>query len=83
MTERAPNWSLDAACEEIESHDLTPAQEADLCGLLLGELTARRENRAEAAYAEASDPERIAARDEAHRRDMIAAGRGHLIRSGG
>lgn len=77
---RAPNWSLDAVCEEIESHDLTPEQEADLCGLLLGELQARREIRNEAAYAEAYDPERIAARDEAYRRNMIAAGRGGMLR---
>tara|TARA_Y100000310_G_C20662915_1_gene805774 strand:+ start:554 stop:799 length:246 start_codon:yes stop_codon:yes gene_type:complete len=74
---RAPNWSLDAVCEEIESHDLTPEQEADLCGLILGELQARRENRNEAAYAEAYDPERIAARDVDYRRQLIAAGRAY------
>lgn len=76
---RAPNWSLDAVCEEIESHDLTTDQEADLCGLILGELQARRENRNEAAWEAAYDPERIAARGEAHRRNMIAAGRGGML----
>lgn len=80
MTERAPNWSLDAVCEEIESHDLTPEQEADLCGLILGELQARREIRNEAAYEIANDPESIAARGETYRRDMIAAGRGNQLR---
>ncbi|WP_282027095.1 hypothetical protein [Limimaricola cinnabarinus] len=75
---RAPNWSLDAVCEEIESHDLTPAQEADLCGLILGELQARRENRAEATYDEARR-EAVAEWNEAYRRNMIAAGRGGML----
>ena len=77
---RAPNDALDDACKAIESHDLTPDQEADLCGLILGELQSRRENRNEATYEIANDPESIAARGETYRRDMIAAGRGSQLR---
>ena len=76
---RAPNWSLDAVCEEIESHDLTPEQGADLCGLLLGELQARREIANEAAHEIANDPERLTSVREAYRRNMIAAGRGRQL----
>lgn len=43
------------------------------------QATAAEEARQEAAYEAAYDPERIAARDETYRRQMIEAGRGHLL----
>ena len=77
-----PNYALDATCEEIEALDLTPDQIEAMLTDLPRELAARRENRAEAAYAEEYDPERIAARGEAYRREMIAAGRGAQLGGG-
>lgn len=73
------NNALEAACEAIEEWELTPEEEAALVENLLGELQARRESRNEAAYAEAYDPERLAGRGEAYRRNMIAAGRGRQL----
>ena len=73
------NNALEAACEAIEEWELTPEEEAALVWNLLGELIARREIREEAAWAEVYDPERIAGRQEAYRRNMIAAGRGRQL----
>lgn len=74
-----PNEALDDACEAIEAWALTPDDEAALITNLRGELQARRENRAEADWQAAYDPESIAARGEAYRRNMIAAGRGGQV----
>ena len=79
-----PNEALTAICHELLSEwNLTPEQIASLAKDLPGECTAMSDNRAEAAWCdqqqrlmESGGPD-----DSAYRRDMKAAGRGHLVRS--
>ena len=70
---------LDAVCSEIEDWGLSPDAEETLCRQIHDEIISRREIRDEADWQAAYDPERIAARDEAYRRNMIAAGRGGQV----
>ena len=78
-----PNKALTAICTDLlDEWELTPDQIANLALDIPGECKAIAENRAEAAYEreqqslmESGGPD-----DSAYRRDMIAAGRGHLLR---
>ena len=70
---------LDAVCSEIEDWGLEPDAIDTLCAQIRDELVGRAELAAEKAHEEAYDPERIASRDEAYRRNMIAAGRGRQL----
>lgn len=75
--------ALTAVCEMIlDEYELTPQQIADLAADIPGECMAMADIRAEADWQHRQDAlmERGGPDDGAYRRDMIAAGRGHLIR---
>lgn len=71
-----PNEALtDIAKQLLDEWNLTPEQIANFCLDLPGECESINENRAEAAWEDRSAPD-----DSSYRRDMINAGRGHLLR---
>lgn len=77
-----PNAALTDICEQLlDEWELTPEQIKNLAADIPGECEGIIQNRAEAAYLdhqkalmESGGPD-----DRAYRRDMIAAGRGHLL----
>lgn len=77
-----PNEALTAVCEMLlDEWELTPEQIANLAKDLPGECEAITDNRAEAAYMRQQEAlmESGGRDDSAYRRDMISAGRGHLL----
>jgi len=78
-----PNEALTDICRQLlDEWELTPEQIANFAKDLPGECAAITDNRAEAAWCdqqrrlmESGGPD-----DSAYRRDMKAAGRGHLLR---
>lgn len=73
-----PNEALTDICKQLlDDWDLTAEQIANLAADIVSECAAIRDDRAEQAWNDWQnrDPD-----DSAYRRDMIAAGRGHLLR---
>ncbi|MGN6539148.1 MAG: hypothetical protein ACTHKQ_25905 [Mesorhizobium sp.] len=82
--ERAPypDAALTSICEQLlDEWELTAEQIANLAKDIAGECASILDNRAEAAWTDRQ--ESLMANggvdDSAYRRDMIAAGRGHLL----
>jgi len=81
---REQNTALEDICRQLlDEWELTPDEITNLAANIPGECKAMAENRAEAAWEqrqrdlmESGGPD-----DSAYRQDMIAAGRGHLVRS--
>lgn len=69
------NALTEVAKQLLDEWNLTPEQIANFALDLPGECENILEARAEAYWSERSEPD-----DSAYRRDMIAAGRGHLLR---
>jgi hypothetical protein len=70
------NEALTDICKRLlDDWCLTPEQIALLAQNIAGECEAILENRAEASWEDRSAPD-----DSSYRRDMINAGRGHLLR---
>lgn len=77
-----PNSALEDICRQLlDEWELTQEQISDLAKDLPGECAGLIENRAEAAYLDRQQSlmESGGLDDSAYRRDMIAAGRGHLL----
>ena len=77
-----PNEAMVAVCELLlDDYELTPEQIANLALDIAGECANIADNRAEAAWVDHQQSlmESGGADDSAYRRDMIAAGRGHLV----
>ncbi|MDF1599681.1 hypothetical protein PZ895_07815 [Mesorhizobium sp. YIM 152430] len=77
-----PNEALTDICRQLlDEWDLTPDQIANLAKNIPGECAAMSDNRAEAAWQDRQERlmESGGPDDSAYRRDMIAAGRGHLL----
>lgn len=71
-----PNKALaDIAKLLLDEWNLTPEQIANFCLDLPGECESINENRAEASWEDRSAPD-----DSSYRRDMVNAGRGHLLK---
>lgn len=82
MTDR-PNYTnehMEAVCEALEDFKLSDFQIANLAADLPREYRGHMEDKAERDWEAAYDPESMAQRDETYRRDMIAAGRGELLK---
>jgi hypothetical protein len=89
MTERKamntkpfPNAALTSICEQLlDEWELTPEQIANLAANIPSECQAIEENRNEAAWERQQESliESGGPDDGAYRREMIAAGRGHLL----
>lgn len=80
-----PNEALTAVCLALlDDWELTPDQIANLALDIAGECANIADNRAEAAWMDRQQSlmESGGADDSAYRRDMIAAGRGHLLSPG-
>lgn len=76
-----PNEALTAVCEMLaDDFELTAEQVANLAADLAREFEAAADAANEAAWTCMYDPERIASRDEAYRRNMVEAGRGGLLK---
>ena len=72
-----PNAALTDICKQLlDEWDLTPEQIANLAADIPGECEAISEDRDEAAWERWNNREPD---NSAYRRDMIAAGRGHLL----
>jgi hypothetical protein len=70
-----PNAALTDICKQLlDDFELSPAQIANLAKDIAGECEAIVQNRAEQAWEDRSAPD-----NSSYRRDMIAAGRGHLL----
>lgn len=77
-----PNEALTDICRQLlDEWELTPEQIANLAADIPGECAAMTDNRAEAAWLDHQQSlmESGGRDDSAYRRDMIAAGRGHLL----
>lgn len=77
-----PNSALSDICRQLlDEWNLTPEQIANLAKDIPGECAAMADNAAEEAWLEqqARLMESGGPDDSAYRRDMIAAGRGHLV----
>lgn len=73
-----PNEALTDICKQLQDDwDLSPEQIAALALDIDQECKAIREDRAEQAWLDWQNRERD---DATYRNDMIAAGRGHLLR---
>jgi hypothetical protein len=71
-----PNEALTDICKQLlDDWGLTLAQIALLAQNIASECEAINENRAEEYWSDRSEPD-----DSSYRRDMINAGRGHLLR---
>lgn len=71
-----PNEALTDICKQMmDDWDLTPEQIVNLALDIPGECESINENRAEASWEDRSAPD-----DSSYRRDMINAGRGHLLK---
>ena len=71
-----PNEALtDIAKQLLDEWNLTPQQIANFCLDLPGECENINENRSEAYWSERSAPD-----DSSYRKNMIDAGRGHLLK---
>lgn len=71
-----PNKALTEICEQLmDDYGLTQQQIANLALDILGECENIMEARSEAYWSDRSAPD-----DSAARRDIIAAGRGHLLK---
>ena len=80
-----PNAALTDICRQLlDEWKLTPEQIANLVADIPGECQAMADNRAEAAYLDHQQSlmESGGVDDSADRRDMVAAGRGHLLTGG-
>jgi hypothetical protein len=78
-----PNAALTAVCKLLlDEYDLTIEQVANLAGNLAEEYEAHWDDRNEAAWERQQESlmESGGPDDSAYRRDMINAGRGHLLR---
>lgn len=78
-----PNEALTEICRQLlDEWELTSEQIANIAKDIPGECQAMADNRAEAAYLahQQSLMESGGVDDSAYRRDMTAAGRGHLLR---
>ena len=83
MTKSYPNDVLTFVCKELlDGWDLTPEQIANLAADIPGECEAIEDSRNEAAWErrqqslmESGGPD-----DSSYRRDIISAGRGHLLK---
>lgn len=70
-----PNEALTEVCKTLlDEWELSPEDIANLAKDIPGECEGILENRAEQAWLDRSAPD-----DRAYRRDMVAAGRGHLL----
>lgn len=70
-----PNEALTEVCKTLlDEWELSPEDIANLAKDIPGECEGILENRAEQAWLDRSAPD-----DTTYRRDMIAAGRGHLL----
>lgn len=70
-----PNEALTDICKQLlDDWELSPEQIANLAKDIAGECENIVQNRAEHAWEDRSAPD-----SSAYRRDMIAAGRGHLL----
>jgi hypothetical protein len=79
-----PNEALTSICEQLlDEWELTPEQVAKLAADIAVECACIRANRAEVAYLDRQQSliESGGVDDSAYRRDMVNAGRGHLVRS--
>lgn len=77
-----PNSALEDICRQLlDDYELTPEQISNLAKDLPRECAGMVENRAEAAWMDQQQSlmESGGLDDSAYRRDMIAAGRGHLL----
>lgn len=73
--------ALDEIAQTLANeYELSEMEVEGIAADLVGEWTAYAEEKSERDDAAAYDPERIAASDEGYRRDMIAAGRGGLLK---
>lgn len=71
-----PNDVLTDICKQLlDDYGLTLAQIKNLAADLHGECESINESRSEAYWSDRSEPD-----DSSYRRDMINAGRGHLLR---
>lgn len=78
-----PNAALTDICRQLlDDWELTPEQIACLAKDIPGECASILDNRAEQAWVDRQEHlmEAGGSDDLAYRRDMIAAGRGHLLR---